>query len=225
MILRISSGQLYKMLQVGQNAISSKPPYPILADFLFSMDGDKLSITSTDLEFTIISETTITPSDTGQFAFPAEILVSTLKEMPEQPIELIFEEADNMLKMISAYGNYRSSSNSIEDYPEIPEIRTESQINIPASRFLKAISTCVFATATDEMKANMLGIAINIQPDAVIVAATDAHKLVKYTIFHDNGENESELVIPKKAVSVLRHIIEDDENLQINYDRNHIFFE
>ena len=91
MILRISSGQLYKMLQVGQNAISSKPPYPILADFLFSMDGDKLSITSTDLEFTIISETTITPSDTGQFAFPAEILVSTLKEMPEQPIELIFE--------------------------------------------------------------------------------------------------------------------------------------
>ncbi len=225
MILRISSGQLYKMLQVGQNAISSKPAYPILADFLFSMDGDKLSVTSTDLEFTIISETTINPTDNGKFAFPAEILVSTLKEMPEQPIELVFEEDDNMLKMISAYGNYRSSSNSIEDYPEIPEIKTESQINIGAGRFLKAIGTCVFATATDEMKANMLGISINIQPDAVVVAATDAHKLVKYTIFHDNGDNEGEFVIPKKAVSVLRHIIDDDENLQINYDRNHILFE
>ena len=86
MNLRISSGELYKMLQISQNAISAKPPYPILADFLFHVEGSKLTITASDLEFTIISETDITPGDEGSFAFPSEILVNTLREMPEQPI-------------------------------------------------------------------------------------------------------------------------------------------
>lgn len=224
MNLRISSGELYKMLQVGQSAIPSKPVYPILADFLFTVEGDKLNITSTDLDFTIVAETTIVPSENGKFAFPGDILVNTLKELPEQPVELVYDEENSGLKMISAYGSYKSSSNNVEDYPSIKDIQNDSSVVIPADRFIKALGTCVFAAATDEMKTNMLGLSVTIQPDAVVVAATDAHKLVKYTLFHDNGNAEGSFVVPKKAVSILKHIINDDSSLTINYDRNQIMF-
>ena len=108
MNLRISSGELYRMLQVGLNAIPSKPVYPILADFLFTVEGDKLTITSTDLDFTIVTETSIVPSENGKFAFPGDILVSTLRELPEQPIELVYDEETSGLSLISAYGTYKS---------------------------------------------------------------------------------------------------------------------
>ena len=224
MNLRISSGELYKMLQVGSNAIPSKPVYPILADFLFTIDGTKLTITSTDLDFTIVTETEIVPTENGKFAFPGDILVSTLRELSEQPIELVYDEETSGLTMISAYGSYKSSSNNVEDYPTIKEISTETQIVIPANRLVKALNTCVFAAATDEMKTNMLGLSVTIQPDAVITAATDAHKLVKYTLFHDNGDHEGSFVIPKKVVSILKHIVNDDMPVTINYERNQIMF-
>jgi len=224
MNLRISSGELYRMLQVGLNAIPSKPVYPILADFLFTVEGDKLTITSTDLDFTIVTETTIVPSENGKFAFPGDILVSTLRELPEQPIELVYDEETSGLSLISAYGTYKSSSNNVEDYPNIKEISVESQVIIPANRLIKALNTCVFAAATDEMKTNMLGLSVTIQPDSIVAAATDAHKLVKYTLFHENGDHEASFVIPKKVVSILKHIANDDLPITISYERNQILF-
>ncbi|MCO6460377.1 MAG: DNA polymerase III subunit beta [Saprospiraceae bacterium] len=225
MNLIISSGELYKMLQIGQNAISAKPQYPILADFLFDIDGNILTITSSDLEFTIISETQINSGNEGKFAFPAEILINTLREMPEQPIELIYDKENNGLKMISSYGEYQSGSNDIDDYPKIPEVDYSIKVAIPAGRFLKALSTCSFATATDEIKTNMLGISVNFQPDAVEIAATDAHKMVKYTLFHRSGMEDTSFVLPKKAVSILKHIINDEEDLIISLDKNQVLFE
>lgn len=225
MNLRISSGELYKMLQISQNAISAKPPYPILADFLFHVEGSKLTITASDLEFTIISETDITPGDEGSFAFPSEILVNTLREMPEQPIELIHEEDTHGLTMNSSYGTYRSSSNDVEDYPKIPELEYETKVTLPGGRFLKALTTCSFAAATDEMKANMLGISVAFQSDAIEVAATDAHKMVKYTLFYNNEGIEANFVLPKKVITILKHTITDEDNLTVSFNKNHALFE
>jgi len=225
MNLRISSGELYKMLQISQNAISAKPPYPILADFLFHVEGSKLTITASDLEFTIISETDITPGDEGSFAFPSEILVNTLREMPEQPIELIHEEDTHGLTMNSSYGTYRSSSNDVEDYPKIPELEYETKVTLPGGRFLKALTTCSFAAATDEMKANMLGISVAFQSDAIEVAATDAHKMVKYTLFYNNEGIETNFVLPKKVITILKHTITDEDNLTVSFNKNHALFE
>lgn len=225
MNLRISSGELYKMLQISQNAISAKPPYPILADFLFHVEGSKLTITASDLEFTIISETDITPGDEGSFAFPSEILVNTLREMPEQPIELIHEEDTHGLTMNSSYGTYRSSSNDVEDYPKIPELEYETKVTLPGGRFLKALTTCAFAAATDEMKANMLGISVAFQSDAIEVAATDAHKMVKYTLFYNNEGIETNFVLPKKVITILKHTITDEDNLTVSFNKNHALFE
>ncbi len=225
MNLRISSGELYKMLQISQNAISAKPPYPILADFLFHVEGSKLSITASDLEFTIISETNITPGDEGSFAFPSDILVNTLREMPEQPIELIHEEETSGLTMISSYGTYRSSSNDVEDYPKIPELEYETKVTLPGGRFLKALTTCSFAAATDEMKSNMLGISVSFQPDVIEVAATDAHKMVKYTLFYNNEGIEANFVLPRKVITILKHAITDEDSLTVSFNKNHALFE
>jgi len=213
------------MLQISQNAISAKPPYPILADFLFHVEGSKLTITASDLEFTIISETDITPGDEGSFAFPSEILVNTLREMPEQPIELIHEEDTHGLTMNSSYGTYRSSSNDVEDYPKIPELEYETKVTLPGGRFLKALTTCSFAAATDEMKANMLGISVAFQSDAIEVAATDAHKMVKYTLFYNNEGIEANFVLPKKVITILKHTITDEDNLTVSFNKNHALFE
>ena len=90
--------------------------------------------------------------DEGSFAFPSEILVNTLREMPEQPIELIHEEDTHGLTMNSSYGTYRSSSNDVEDYPKIPELEYETKVTY-REVVLKAFNyLCLCGSHRDEMK-------------------------------------------------------------------------
>lgn len=224
MTLKISSGELYKTLQLGLNAIPSKAIIGILYDFLFEVRGNKLTITSSDLEFTIISELDVIADEDGAFTFPAEILINTLRELSEQPIEIKYSSETSGLELTSAYGIYRSSSGNIEEYPKLPEIANFNQVIIPADRFNKALNTCTFAAATDEMKIQMQGISVAIMPDAVVLAATDAHKLVKYTLYHDNDGQDQSFIIPKKTASVLKHILNDDSPLTITYASKHVLF-
>lgn len=224
MTLKISSGELYKTLQLGLNAIPSKAIIGILYDFLFEVRGNKLTITSSDLEFTIISELDVIADEDGAFTFPAEILINTLRELSEQPIEIKYSPETSGLELTSAYGIYRSSSGNIEEYPKLPEIANFNQVIIPADRFNKALNTCTFAAATDEMKIQMQGISVAIMPDAVVLAATDAHKLVKYTLYHDNDGQDQSFIIPKKTASVLKHILNDDSPLTITYASKHVLF-
>ena len=53
MKFKVSSNDLLKKLQIAAGAIGSNPVLPILEDFLFSVEGQNLTIAATDLETTI----------------------------------------------------------------------------------------------------------------------------------------------------------------------------
>ena len=49
----VSSATLLKVLQKTSGAVGSNPVLPILEDFLFTLEGDQLTVASTDLETSI----------------------------------------------------------------------------------------------------------------------------------------------------------------------------
>ena len=52
----VSSSSLYKELQILSGVINSTNTIPILDNFLFEVDNNKLTISSSDLESTMTSE-------------------------------------------------------------------------------------------------------------------------------------------------------------------------
>ena len=72
---------------------------PILDHFLFQLDNSKLTITSSDLETTMISSITVDSTSKGEFAIPSKLLIDTLKTFPEQPLTFTIE--DNNIVEIS----------------------------------------------------------------------------------------------------------------------------
>ena len=85
----VSSIELLRHLQAVSRVISSKNTLPILDNFLFKLEDNKLEITASDLESTLITNLTLeNASDSGSIAIPARLLTDTLKEFPEQPTPL-----------------------------------------------------------------------------------------------------------------------------------------
>ena len=155
----ISSTQLLSQLQIAGGAIGSNPVLPILEDFLFSIKGDKLTITATDLETTIITKVEVMSADKdGVVAIPARILLDTLKALPQQPITFSIDEETFAIEIKSAYGKYKLAGENGQDYPKIPESDDVDSINIDTSVLAHGISKSLFATSNDELRPAMTGV-------------------------------------------------------------------
>jgi len=89
----VSSSLLYKEIQVLGGVINSTNTIPILDNFLFEINNNKLVLSSSDLESTMTSEIEIESNSTDKIAISAKLLTDILKTFSEQP--LTFIKTDN----------------------------------------------------------------------------------------------------------------------------------
>lgn len=225
MVFQVSSSELLKKLQVANGAIGSKPVMPILEDILFELQGNELTVSATNLEVTIISSLEVTGKKDGRVAIPAKILLETLKALPEQALSFDVDPSNNAIQIKSAYGVYKLAGDSDEDFPDIPEDDNVHTIELEVDPLVKAINNTVFATSDDELRLAMTGVLMQIDFNKVIFVATDAHKLVKYTVGGLNTELTESIIIPKKGLNLFKNAIAniDDEATSISFNKKNVF--
>ncbi len=80
----VSSSALLKQLSGINGVITTNPVVPILENFLFEIAENKLTVTASDLQTSMITELEIESKENGSIAVPARILMDTLKNLPEQ---------------------------------------------------------------------------------------------------------------------------------------------
>lgn len=224
MKFEVSSTNLLSQLQVANGAVSTNPVIPILEDFLFDLKGNNLTITSTNLETTIISTMEVMGSEDGVVAVPAKILLETLKALPQQPITFILDQNSMGITLKSSYGEYKLSGDQADDYPELPVEENVEKISVKADLLGSAITNTIFATSTDEMRMAMTGVYVQIDFNKIIFVATDAHKLVKYTLGNISSDITANFIIPKKALNLLKNALIAEGEVEVSYNDTNAFF-
>jgi DNA polymerase-3 subunit beta len=154
----VSSSELLKQLQIAGGAIGSNPVLPILEDFLFSISNNKLTITASDLETSILTEMEVASDTDGKVAVPGKILLETLKALPHQPVTFAVNTENHGIEITSAYGKYRLAGENGEDFPQMPEEDGVDNVSLPAAGLLDGISKTIFATSNDELRPAMTGV-------------------------------------------------------------------
>lgn len=221
----VSSAELLKHLQLAAGSISSNPVLPILEDFLFTINGNTLQLSATDLETSITTEIEIMASDkNGTVAVPAKILLDTLKALPQQPITFSIDDENFGIEITSAFGKYRLAGENGQDYPKIPQPEEVDSISIPARALDQAINKTIFATSNDELRPAMTGVYFQVEFNKLMLVATDAHKLVKYTYKELNSEVSTAFIVPKKALNLLKGALPSGDNVQMSFNKANAFF-
>ncbi len=223
MRFEVSSSDLLKQLNIASGAISNNPVLPIMEDFLFSIKENILTITSTNLETTIITKLEVLADSDGTIAIPAKILLETLKALPEQPITLTFDENFG-IKIMSSFGVYKMSGDAADDFPPPPEENNVETFTIPSARVIKGISNTIFATSNDELRLSMTGVLFHIDFTKMHFVGTDAHKLVKYTVGNLNSDIAKSIIVPKKGLSLVKNALSEDTDVTISFNKANIFF-
>lgn len=223
----ISSSALLSFLSTASKVISSKNTLPILDYFLFEVKDGNLKVTASDLETTITS--TIKPESVekeGVIAAPVKLLIDSLKEFSEQPLTFEADEAKWEIKMSWKSGSITLPGTSGLSYPAALPLSDDAQeLDFDVDVLLSGINKALFATADDELRPVMNGIFIDITPGQTIFVATDAHKLVKYTVESEGGSVNASFILPKKPANLLRTILlKEDDTVKVGFDSKNVKF-
>ena len=220
----VSSSELLKRLQIAGGAIGSNPVLPILEDFLFTIENNKLKIAATDLETSITTEIEVMADADGKIAVPAKILLETLKALPQQPITFTVNEENFGIEITSAYGKYKLAGEDGQDFPSIPHPDSVDKIAMPGGALTHGITKTIFAASNDELRPAMTGVYFQVDFNKLILVATDAHKLVKYTFNEIGGEVSTSFIVPKKALNLLKGSLPENEDVNIAFNNANAFF-
>ena len=224
----VSSTELLGHLQAISRVISSKNTLPILDNFLFSLSGNDLEITASDLESTLITRIKLENTEgDGIIALPARILLDTLKEFSAQPLTFDINPETMAVVLTSENGKFKMMGQNGIDFPALPVSREENKFSftINAEVMLAGINRTLFATADDELRPVMGGIFIDVSTEMVTFVASDAHKLVRYQRTDTQADDMASFIQPKKPASLLKNILPKESGpFLVEFDNKNAFF-
>ncbi len=220
----VSSTYLLKQLQVLGGVINSSNTLPILDNFLFELDQNKLTVSASDLETTMASSLDVESDSTGSVAIPARLLLDTLKTFPEQPLTFVVEE-NNTVEISSNHGKYALAYADGNEFPKAVALEDPSKTVITGDILATAISKTIFAAGNDDLRPVMSGVFFQFSTEGLTFVATDAHKLVKYTREDVKANQVAEFIMPKKPLNLLKGILAaSDEDVSIEYNESNAKF-
>jgi len=224
----VSSSDLLGHLQAISRVISSKNTLPILDNFLFTLSGNDLEITASDLESTLITRMKLENTEgDGTIALPSRILLDTLKEFSVQPLTFEINLETMAVVISSENGKFNVVGQNGIDFPALPSIKKDKKFVfiINAEVMLAGISRTLFATADDELRPVMGGIFIEASTDKITFVASDAHKLVRYQRTDAKADDNAAFILPKKPASLLKNILPREEGpVTVEFDDKNAFF-
>lgn len=215
--IKITKNQLLGTLTRLRRAFSAKSALPILCDYVFELDGNKMTVSVCNGDDVWMSESFMLPDENitteGEtrrgWCVNRYYIVPGLRSLEDQDITLRIQ--DYQMSVIHSYGKFCMPIEDINEYPMSfrPSFRdniklSSMKIEAPGMRHWLEIQRD--SLATDELRPVMNGICFKLQPEGLEMCASDGHKLVRIRKNSLSGVDNT-IIIPKKAIGVLSDVL------------------
>jgi DNA polymerase III subunit beta len=219
----VSASALLKQLQQISGVINANTVLPILEDFLFEVEKNKLTVVATDLETVMKVTLEVEAKDTGKVCVPAKILLDSLKNIPEQPLTFNIEK-NFAIELTSDNGKYKVMGENPDNFPKEPVSDDTTSFSTSSATLVKAINKTLFAVSTDDLRPAMTGVFFEMDPSGLQFVATDAHRLVRYKRLDISCPKTDSLIVPKKPLNLLKAALPmNEDEIIVSYNSNHLF--
>lgn len=162
----------------------------------------------------------------GTFAINAQFITNAVKDLADQPVELIVDNDTRVVQMKYANGVYDFVADDPYAYPQ-PQVLGDNvtTVTMTAQTLVENLERTIFATGDDQLRLVMNGIYFDLTPEFAAIVASDGHKLVRNKIHAIKTEEPKSFILPKKPSLLLKGILNKDETeVTIQFDgRNAVF--
>src|SRR5258708_15306866 len=199
----VSSSALLKQLQQISGVINANTVLPILEDFLFEVEKNKLTVVATDLETVMKVHLEIEAKDTGKVCIPAKILMDSLKNIPDQPLTFNIDK-HYAVELTSDNGKYKVMGENPDNFPKEPASDETTSFTTTSSALVTAINKTLFAVSNDDLRPAMTDLVFEMDKKGRQLLETHAHRLVRYNRTNIIYPKTDPPIAPKKPLNLLK---------------------
>jgi len=224
----IERATLLKCLSHVQSVVERRNTIPILSNVLIEASpSGSVRLMATDLDLQVVETMSAVSVDgPGAITVSAHLLFDIARKLPDGS-QVSLEAAENRMTVKAGRSRFSLPTLPRDDFPVIVEGDLPTSFEIPARTLAELIDRTRFAISTEETRYYLNGIFLHVSDDELKAAATDGHRLARYTIARPDGaEGMPDVIVPRKCVGELRKLLEEalDTNVLVDLSASKIRF-
>ncbi|MFH1504587.1 MAG: DNA polymerase III subunit beta [Candidatus Omnitrophota bacterium] len=228
MKFKIFKDSLVESLQKVTGPTTNKQKFPILSSVLINCLDNKIKLTATDLDITIITLQEAAVIEAGQVAVPMKRFASIIREMPA--CEIVIENIKSNLLISCEKVEFKISTLNPDEFPTVLNKGEVSLIKINPQEFEEMIRLTSFCVGYEDTSYVLNGILFEINQDKINLVSTDGRRLafIQRSLPVNQPEIKSKIsfILPIKAVGELYKLIkEKNDDIYLFVDNNKIGFD
>jgi DNA polymerase III subunit beta len=215
-------------LQKVIKAVSPRSPLPILGYVLVKTEGnDKVTFSTTDLEFGIKCQANAKVIEEGSVCVPARIIHDLVGQLQEDKIE-IRVESDRSIEIKTEKSKYHINTRETDEFPILPTASDKPLFSIPQSTLKEIIKNVIIAVAgTDEQRAALTGVLVSVDENGLTAVSTDGRRLVKvFEPIDEPPAKKFSVIIPQRSMKEINSLLgEGDSPVNVIFSEGQLFLE
>jgi len=216
----IERSTLLRCLSHVQSVVERRNTIPILSNVLIeAAAGGALKIMATDLDLQVIETLSAVSVETpGAITVSAHLLFDIARKLPEGS-QVSLDASENRMLVKAGRSRFHLPTLPRDDFPVIAEGDLPTSFEVPAATLAQLIDRTRFAISTEETRYYLNGIFLHVTEDELKAAATDGHRLARFTIKRPEGaEGMPDVIVPRKCVAELRKLLEESLDTSVLVD-------
>ena len=227
---KIERATLLRCLGHIQSVVERRNTIPILSNVLIEAIGSSvIRVMATDLDMQIVETVDAKVETSGATTVSAHLLFEIARKLPEGS-EVSLSASNG--EMLVRAGRYQSKLKTLprDDFPVIAEGDLPTSFELDAKDIVRIIEKTRFAISTEETRYYLNGIFLHVTDDGdglLRAAATDGHRLARYTLPRPSGaESMPDVIVPRKGVAELHKLLGEagDGRVQVELSPSKIRF-
>lgn len=191
-------------------SVSTKSPLPLLSCVLLEADSGTLRVTGTDLDVTTSVEVPCTVARAGRVAVGARHFHEVLRKMPRGALAVTLAGGQLDVRYGGGKGWSKFPVQNPDDFPRVPELKAESKVSIAGDALSRLIARSGYAASTEETRPQLNGVLLQGTAQALVMVATDGHRLARATrkgAF--GGLGKDGVIVPTRALQAVNRTAEE----------------
>ncbi|TAN36234.1 MAG: DNA polymerase III subunit beta [Verrucomicrobia bacterium] len=225
MKLKVSKEKILNSLQKVQSVVSSRTTLPILSNVLIKAEKDRIHLTATDLDVSVVANCEAQVVKSGATTLPARRIFSIFKELPGPDVEIEVDEK-NQASIRSGASFFKLVGAAEDEFPPLPKLDAAKTYSLNQGTFREMLRNTSYATSRDESRPMLSGVLLSFKSDKLAVVATDGRRMALHEqeVEFPKGA-EGDLILPFKTVEELTSTLQADGQLKILTTAKQIAFE
>ncbi|MCZ8017866.1 DNA polymerase III subunit beta [Novosphingobium sp.] len=224
----IERATLLKCLSHVQSVVERRNTIPILSNVLIEAAADgTVRIMATDLDLQVVETLgAVSVEGAGAITVSAHLLFDIARKLPDGS-QVSLETADNRMTVKAGRSRFSLPTLPRDDFPVIVEGDLPTSFELPAATLAQLIDRTRFAISTEETRYYLNGIFLHVTDEELKAAATDGHRLARFTIKRPDGaEGMPDVIVPRKCVAELRKLLDEalDANVLVDLSASKVRF-